>query len=111
MISIRIHATAKSGKQLELKQAISSLKTRIDREVGCTSCRVYQNTDRENEFVIIEDWENEQLAYAHLESENLILLAGAASILTKEVRLSLGEKPVSKKLAEIFKKDKEGRHN
>jgi quinol monooxygenase YgiN len=104
MISVRIHVTAKKGKQLELKQAITFLKNRIDREMGCTSYRVYQSTDTKDEFVIIEEWENEELAQAHLKSENLTVLAGAASILTKEVRVSLGEDSVSKKLTELFKK-------
>lgn len=37
--------------------------------MGCTSYRVYQATDNEDEFAIIEEWEeNEQLAHAHLVS-------------------------------------------
>ena len=104
MITVRVHVSAKKGKQLELMQAISFLRKKIDQESGCASCRVYQHTEDEDEFVIIEEWENEQLARAHLKSENLNVLAGAAAVLTKEVRVALGKDPTGFRLTESYEK-------
>ena len=102
MITVRIHVTADKGKRQELTQTISLLEEKINQEPGCASCQVYQRTESEDEFVIIEEWESEETAQAHLESENLTVLAGAASVLSREVRVALGRDPSSRRLKETF---------
>jgi quinol monooxygenase YgiN len=103
MISVHIYVTAKKGKQLELKQAITFLKNRIDQEMGCTSYRVYQSIDTEDEFVIFEEWVNEKSARTHLESDNLTVLVGAGSVLAQKVCVALSNDPSVRLLAGAFK--------
>jgi quinol monooxygenase YgiN len=54
------------AKQFELMQAIGGLKQEIALEIGCISCRFYQNTENSCEFIVSEEWENEKSARAHL---------------------------------------------
>ena len=103
MITIRIHLIARPGKELELVQAIGGLKQKIALETGCISCRVYQNTDNRNEFVVFEEWENQKSAREHLESDNLAVLVGAGSVLAQQVCASLANDPPTSMLAESFK--------
>jgi quinol monooxygenase YgiN len=54
------------AKQFELMQAIGGLKQEIALEIGCISCRFYQNTENSCEFIVSEEWENGKSARAHL---------------------------------------------
>ena len=103
MITIRIHLIARLGKERELVQAIGGLKQKIALETGCISCRVYQNTDNRNEFVVFEEWENQKSARKHLESDNLAVLVGAGSVLAQQVCVSLANDPPTSMLAGSFK--------
>ena len=103
MITIRINLTARLGKERELVQAIGGLKQKITLETGCTSCRVYRNTDNRNDFVVFEEWENQKSARKHLESDNLAVLVGAGSVLAQQVCVSLANDPLTSMLAVSFK--------
>jgi len=103
LITIRINLTARLGKERELVQAIGGLKQKITLETGCTSCRVYRNTDNRNDFVVFEEWENQKSARKHLESDNLAVLVGAGSVLAQQVCVSLANDPLTSMLAVSFK--------
>jgi quinol monooxygenase YgiN len=102
MITVRIHLTARHGKQTELLQAFGDLSQKIAREPGCISCRFYQSPENTDELVVIEEWEDEILARVHLESENLALLVGASSVLTQKVGIVLGNDPSTRNLKQSF---------
>ena len=103
MITIRINLVARHGKQHELMQSIRALKHKIGSEQGCVSCRVYQDPDNPVEFVIFEQWDSEEEAYAHLESENLAVLVGAGSVLSQDINVSLSKEPSMAAMEQIFK--------
>ena len=102
MINVSVNLVAHPGKQDELMQSIRVLKDRIASETGCVACRVYQNPDNPDEFVVFEQWENEKQAYAHLDSENLAVLVGAGSVLSQDIRVSLSEEPSIVSMEQIF---------
>ena len=104
MITVRINLMARPGKQNELMQAIGELKDKVASERGCNACDVYQNPENRDAFVVLEQWENEKLARAHLDSENLAVLVGAGSVLSQDVNVSLTKEPSVTKLEQIFKK-------
>ena len=90
-------------KQIEMMQSIRDLKTKIALEKGCVSCRVYQNPDNPDEFIVFEQWVDEKQAYAHLDSENLAVLVGAGSVLSKDINVSLARDPSVEVMEELFK--------
>jgi quinol monooxygenase YgiN len=102
MITVRIHLTAQRGKQTELFQAFGGLCRKISRETGCISCRFYQNPENTDELVVIEEWGDETMARAHLESEYLALLVGACSVLTHKVSVVSGNDLSTKNLKQSF---------
>ena len=103
MITVRVNLIARPGKQHELMQSIRELKTNIATETGCAACRVYQNPDNHDEFVVFEQWDNEKQAYAHLDSENLAVLVGAGSVLSQDISVSLSKEPSTAAMEQIFK--------
>lgn len=103
-ITVRIDLVARAGKQHELLDSILALTSRIAKETGCKDCRAYQNTDNKDEFVVLERWENEKRVQAHLDSENLAVLAGAGSVLSSDLSVSLSKEPSIADMEQIFKK-------
>ena len=93
MINVRIELIARPGKQRELMQSICALRNKIAAEDGCIACTVYQNPDDLDDFVIFEQWNGESPARAHIESENLAVVAGAGAVLSRKVTVSLSKDP------------------
>jgi len=58
MISLRLQLIARPGKRRELAQALGALKEKIASEPGCLGCRVYQDTELQDVFIVLEDWES-----------------------------------------------------
>lgn len=104
MINVSVNLVAHPGKQDELMQSIRLLKEKIASEAGCVACRVYQNPDNPDEFVVFEQWEGEREAYAHLDSENLAVLVGAGSVLSQDIRVSLAEEPSIASMEQVFQR-------
>ena len=91
MINVRVNLIARPGKHRELLQSILELKTEIASETGCFACQVYRNTDDTDEFVVFEQWENEELAGAHISSENMAVLVGAGFVLSQHISVSVSK--------------------
>ena len=102
MISVRVNLTAREGKQLELSQAIGEVKDKIALEKGCIRCRVFEGTDDDGKFIMLQEWESEKLARAHLDSENFAVMVGAGSVLAHEVSVSFKKEPSIDKLEKSF---------
>jgi quinol monooxygenase YgiN len=104
MITVLIHLTARRGKQTELIQAFGGLSREIAKETGCKNCHFYQNPENAYELMMIEEWEDEPMARAHLESEYLALLVGACSVLTHKVSVVSGNDVSTRNLKQSFEK-------
>ena len=103
MITVRIHLTARRGKQTELFQVVGDLCRNIAGETGCISCQFFQNPENVNELVVIEEWKHETTARAHLKSENLALLGGASSVLAQKISVVSGNDLFTRNLNQSFK--------
>ncbi len=102
MISLRLQLIARPAKRRELAQALAALKEEIAAEPGCLGCRVYQDTELQDEFIVLEDWESEALAQQHLSSEYFAILCGAGAVLAGNACISLYSYPSIKTLEEMF---------
>lgn len=102
MITVLIHLSVRRGKQTELLQAFEDLSRKIAGETGCISCTFYQSPENTDELVVIQEWKDEILALAHLESENLTVLVGATSVLTKKVNVVTGTDLATRNLKQCF---------
>jgi len=104
MISIRIHLLADRGKQNELRQTVENISQRIASEAGCLACRVFQSMSSDRELVLIEDWENLDAIHAHIESDNMSILAGAGTILTESIGVYPERDSNIREIKDIFRK-------
>lgn len=104
MITICIKLIARPDKKIELEQVIKTVSKIIELENGCLGCRIYQNLDQANEYVVFEEWNDEAAARNHLQSDNLSVLSGAGSILTQEVSVSLDKYPSIAEIEKYYQK-------
>jgi quinol monooxygenase YgiN len=102
MITVSVHLIIRPYKQVEFSQAIEGIGEKIAQEAGCLGCRVYQNIKNADEFLVIQEWKNEESAQEHLNSTNLAVLVGAKSVLSQEVCVQLGKDLSIEELRESF---------
>lgn len=68
-------------KRKELCLTIASLLNLIRQEEGCWSYRFYGETDDQNAFVLIGEWETRDAWDHHLKSDNFAVLVGSLKLL------------------------------
>ena len=89
MFSVSIHFVTRPEKNTEFEQVIQGLKGRIAAVDGCLGCKLYKNTEKSDEYVLLQEWESEVQARQHLKSPSMAVLCGAKMLLTNQVRISL----------------------
>ena len=110
MIRVSIHFIARPEKKIEFEQVIQALKAKIEEENGCLGCSVYLNLDSPNEFMIVEQWEDESRAKDHLTSDNMAILCGTRGLLTERPRVALNRYPPFMDIEKEFWERFENRH-
>jgi quinol monooxygenase YgiN len=68
-------------KSTEVFQTLESMVPQIRSEEGCIDARFYQNTANDNNFILIESWENHRALKNHLGSTRFTVLLGFKSLL------------------------------
>ena len=81
MIVNTTRITVLSENRRELVQTISSLVDPIRNEKGCLGHRFYQETENENSFLLIGEWETQVDWNNHMKSDNFAVLLGSLSVL------------------------------
>jgi quinol monooxygenase YgiN len=70
-------------KRKELLQTIQSIVAQMRKENGCLNSNFYQNAENENDFFLVEAWENRKALDDHLRSVRFTVLMGAGSLLSQ----------------------------
>ena len=83
MILTFIKMNVRPEKRKELRQTIRSIVQEVRKENGCVDSTFYQNFENENDFFLIEEWENRQALDDHLRSAGFTVLMGARSLLSR----------------------------
>jgi quinol monooxygenase YgiN len=81
MILAIIQMKVLSEKRMELTQTIASLSDYIRKEEGCQRCYFCQSIGDEDQFFLIERWDNEKNLMNHLKSDHFRVLRGAMGLL------------------------------
>jgi len=74
----------------EFFQTVSSVSSRIRREKGCVSFRVYEETGNENSMILVGVWVNKEDWYRHCTGENFAVLHGTVQVLS--IKSKIGHK-------------------
>ena len=81
MILVIIRMKVISEKRLELSQTITSLSGLTRMEKGCRRCDFCQSIEDENQFFLLEEWDNQENLMTHLKSEHFRVIRGAMNLL------------------------------
>jgi quinol monooxygenase YgiN len=60
-----------SEKRAELVRIGQAVARASRQESGCISYRVYEDTERENEFVFVEEWESDEALRRHFATSHI----------------------------------------
>ena len=83
MILAFIKMNVRSEKHKELLQTFQSIVAQMRTENGCVDSNFYQNSENENDFFLVEAWENRKTLDDHLRSVRFTVLMGARSLLNR----------------------------
>jgi quinol monooxygenase YgiN len=77
----------------EFFQTVSAIGTKIRREKGCVSFRVYEETENENSLMLVGEWDSKAYWDLHCAGENFAVLHGSVQILS--IKSKIGHKLLS----------------
>ena len=83
MILTFIKMNVRPEKHKELLQTFQSIVAQMRKENGCVDSNFYQNAENENDFFLVEAWENRKTLDDHLRSVRFTVLMGASSLLSR----------------------------
>jgi quinol monooxygenase YgiN len=71
MIVVVGRVVTDAGKRADLVRVGQMVAAASRVEPGCTSYRLYQDTENENEFVFVEEWESDEALQQHFASSHV----------------------------------------
>ena len=77
MIVVVGRVVTDAGKRDELIRIGQTIARSSRDEDGCLSYRVYEDTEREHEFVFVEEWASEEALRRHFATEHVAEFMGA----------------------------------
>ena len=66
MLSLKI--SSPPGKRSELLKSLKLLTSPVEVEPGCLTCRVYEDSKLRGDFLVIEEWQNQDDFTKHLKT-------------------------------------------
>ncbi len=89
-ITVVAHANAKKGKETELKKILLGLLAPTRAEKGCLNYDLHQSLQNPCEFVFHENWTNQEVLDAHLQTRHIAeAMTAAQSFLAEPVKITL----------------------
>lgn len=89
-LTVVAHATAKPGKENQLKAILQGFVAPTRAEKGCLNYDLHQSLDQPGKFVFYENWTSKEALDAHLKTPHLTQGAKAAQeFLAEPIAISL----------------------
>ncbi|MGW8187909.1 MAG: putative quinol monooxygenase [Desulfobacterales bacterium] len=83
MVIIFIRIKVRPEKRKELSQTLQSIVEKMRKECGCLHAGFYQDTENDNEFLVVEEWATQKDSDRHLRSDIFTVLMGAGSLMRR----------------------------
>lgn len=77
MIVVVARASTDASRRAELIRVSERVAVASRAEAGCLGYRIYEETERANEFVFIEEWEDEAALQAHFATPHIAEFMGS----------------------------------
>ena len=91
MLIYRLKIEIKPYKPDEFVTSMRSFMRRIRKQKGCLDFNVYQDSDKENTYLVVGDWETRQAMEKHFQTREFELLIGAARVLGETFSMNIAE--------------------
>ena len=82
VVTFKLHG--KSEKLLEISQSLKGIAKKVKKLEGCMDTKVYQDTDNENIFFLVQEWQKQRQLDDHMKSSLFAALLGFKGLLAKE---------------------------
>lgn len=72
MITLNVFFTVKPEKKTDFLALLNTMVTESNKEAGCTFYQLWNNAEQENEYALIEYWDNKEVLAAHQKTPHWI---------------------------------------
>jgi quinol monooxygenase YgiN len=91
MIFYRLKIEVKPYKPEEFVNSMRLFTRRICKQKGCLDFSVYQDSEKENTYLVVGDWETRQTMEKHFKTQDFELMIGAARVLGETFSMNISE--------------------
>jgi len=91
MLIYQIQIEIKPYKTDEFINSIHSFSRKICNQKGCIDFNVYQNSDKENTYIVVGEWKTRQAMEKNFQTPDFELLIGAARVLGEAFKMNIAE--------------------
>jgi len=87
----QLKIVVKPYKTDEFVESMRSFALRIRKEKGCLGYSVCQNSEKENIYSVVGEWQTHQAMEKHFKTQNFEVLIGAARVLGETFEMNIAE--------------------
>ena len=91
MLTYQIKIKIKPYKPDEFVKSMRSFLPKICRHKGCLDFSLYQESEKENTYIVIGEWKTRQVMEKHFKTKEFELLIGAARVLGETFSMNIAE--------------------
>ena len=91
MLIYQLKIGIKPYKPDEFVSSMHSFFSSIRKEKGCLDFSVYRDSEKENTFIVVGEWETRQAMEKHFQTRQFELLIGAAKVLGETFTMNIAE--------------------
>jgi quinol monooxygenase YgiN len=87
----QIKSEIKQYKTDEFVESMHSFSRKIRKEKGCLGYSVYRDSEKENTYSVVGEWQTRPAMEKHFKTQNFEVLIGAAKVLGETFEMNIGE--------------------
>jgi quinol monooxygenase YgiN len=91
LLFYQIKIVVKQYKRDEFVESMRSFARKIRKEKGCLGFSVYRDSEKENTFSVIGEWQTRNAMEKHFRTQDFEVLIGAARVLCETFEMNIGE--------------------
>ena len=91
MLIYQLKIGIKPYKPDEFVSSMHSFLISIRKEKGCLDFSAYRDSEKENTFIVVGEWQTRQAMERHFKTNEFEVLVGAAKVLGETVAMNIAE--------------------
>ena len=91
MLTYQLKIEIKPYKTDEFVKSMCSLSSKIRKEKGCIGFNLYRDSERDNTYIVVGEWNTRQAMEKHFKTHDFEVLIGAARVLGETFSMNIAE--------------------